>query len=220
MALFNESLEARFAGAIARLHGMKGPGSPAPQVSPEITHAVQLEQTSFTWELEALIGRRNLFVGITGPAIAGVSAGVRILPPTNGICVITGIQVNKPTAGIIQVQLDDFGGFGGTFAASFIFFRDTRLGNSQTARPGSKAATRLTGGLPGGTIIKAVQVAANVWTQIPIQPALVISNPSPGGAASGGASMGVFNATLAETLDVMIDCYERALSPAELQLPQ
>jgi len=227
VALFNESLEARFAGAIARLHGMKGPGSPAPQVSPEIAHAIQLEQTSFTWELEALIGRRNLFVAVTAPAIAAVSAGIRLIPPGNGILVVTGVQVNKPTAGFVQVLIDDFNAapFGGTYAASVVFFRDTRWGNSQTARPGTQAATHLTGGLPvGPPAVKRVGVAANTFTQIPISPAIVLANPSPGAVFVQGsfrpAIFGVFSETLNETLDVMVDCYERGLSPAELQLPQ
>src|SRR5256886_15630143 len=41
MALFNESLEGRFSQLVQRLHSMKG-ASPVPQVAPEISHAIQI----------------------------------------------------------------------------------------------------------------------------------------------------------------------------------
>src|SRR5256885_10288222 len=41
MALFNESLEGRFSQLVQRLHSTKG-ASPVPQVAPEISHAIQI----------------------------------------------------------------------------------------------------------------------------------------------------------------------------------
>jgi len=214
---FNESQSPRFAQAVARLHDVKG--NPAPQITPEINHGVTLEQVSFGYEFEALVSRRNIFVGITGQAQgAGISSGVVIQPPTGNnstILVVTGVQVNKATAGFVQCQVAD-GSFGGTFAPSFTFFRDRRFGAFASARPSTRAFTHLTGGLPTGNTVKRVQVLAGVWTQIPITPGLVIVNPD----TTNFAGFGVFNETLNEALDVMIDCYERAISVSELNLPQ
>lgn len=213
---YNESQQPRFSQSIARLHDVKG--NPAPQITPEISHGVTLEQTDFATELAALIGRRNCFAGITAPAAgAGISSGAILVPGQNIICVITGVQVNKATAGFVSVQLSDVGfPFGGTTLASFTFFRDSRLGPMLTARPATTAATRATGALPAAVVVKRVQVAAGIWTQVPIAPGIVIVNP----LATALNRFGVFNETLNEAVDVMVDFYERVASPSEIVLPQ
>lgn len=213
---YNESQQPRFAQAVARLHDIKG--NPAPQITPEIGHNVELDQVSFSYELEALVGRRNCFAGITAPAGgAGVSSGVILIPGQNTLMVVTGVQVQKATAGFASIQIaDPTTGFGGTTAASVAFFRDFRFGIPTTARPFTQAVTRLTGGLATGFVMKRVQLLANVWTQIPITPGLVISQP----LASIFNRFGVFNETLNEAMDVMIDFYERSVVQSELVLPQ
>ena len=223
MALFNESLEARFNGAIARMHGMKGPGAPAPQVSPEISHAIQLAQTNIADDLDALVGVRNLIISVAAPAIAAVAAGLRVTPPRGGLLVITGVEVSKVTAGFIGFGYDDvFAGgisFNGTFSPSIAQFRDSRLGKSQTATPGTKVETHLTGAFP--TIpaqIRRAWVQANTELYIPIRPGLVMASGPSG--SNINAVFGIFNETLNEQLIVQLDAYERTLSPAELQLPQ
>lgn len=214
---YNESQQPRFAQAVARLHDVKG--NPAPQITPEIGHGVTLEQTDFATELAVLTGRRNIFVGVTAPAIAAVSTGVLIQPSPNSIVVVTGVQVQKATAGFASVQVSDSSmGIVGTFATSFAFFRDTRLGLLLTGRPGIRVFTHLTGALPAAAVLKRVQLAANVWTQIPITPGYVMHIA--GAGIIPLPLFGVFNETLNEAMDVMIDCYERHASPSELTLPQ
>lgn len=214
---YNESQQPRFAQAVARLHDVKG--NPAPQITPEINHEIGLDQVSFSYELEALTGRRNCFCGITAPAIAAVSSGVRLAPGNNTIFVVTGVQVNKATAGFVSVQVADAtSAFTGTWAGSFCFFRDTRFGLLASARPFTVANTHLTGGLPAGSsVLKRVQVAAGIWTSIPIVPGYVIAQTV---QPTINAQFGVFNETLNEALDVMIDFYERAAVQSELVLPQ
>ena len=219
MGYFNESLEPRFSQAIGRLHGIKG--NPAPQVTPEIAHGVTLEQTSFSYELEALTQRRNAFAGITAVAGAGVAGGVLLQLSTPGVVlVVIGVQVNKPTAGFISVQIDDAVP-SGTFTASLNFYRDNRWGRFATARPATKAFTHQTGALPTSVVVKRVQVAANAWTQIPILPGIVLTPlVAPAAGVAPNVNFGVFDETLAETIDVMVDFYERPISPQEANLAQ
>src|SRR5437667_7241097 len=161
---YNESNAPRFAQAVARMHDIKG--NPAPQVTPEISHSVTLEQVSFGYELEILTGRRNCFAGITAPAIAAVSSGVLLQVPTgaNFIAVVTGVQVQKAVAGFVSIQFDNVAP-AGTYATSFAFFRDMRMGPTGSARPSTQALTHLTGGLPGGVVLKRVFLPANTFVQ-------------------------------------------------------
>lgn len=211
---YNETQAARFPQGIARLHDVKG--NPAPQITPEISHGVTVDQVSTAWELEPLFGRRNCFAGITAPAIAAVSAGVMLQAGPNMCFVVTGVQVQKAVAGQVSIQIENFTFAGGTFSASFAFYRDTRFGPFVSARTMTKPFTHLTGGLPASPVVKRVNVPANTLVQIPITPGLVIvpisGSPTP--------VFGVFNETLNEAMDVMIDFYERPLSPSELILPQ
>lgn len=216
MGLFNESNQGRFNQLIARLHDIKG--NPAPQVEPEIGHNVQIAATNIDHSLDALVGLRNCFAAVTGPAQGvGISSGVDLNAASATIVQIYGVQVNKATAGFVSVQYDDIGSFTGTFSAvNGTFFRDTRFGKVGAAKPATKAFVRATGGLPASTVFKRVQVAAGLWTPIPFNPAFVIAW-APG---TPQIQFGVFNETLNEALDVMIDFSERAASPSELALPQ
>jgi len=212
---YNESQQPRFSQAIARLHDVKG--NPAPQITPEINHSIQLDQTSFSYELEALLGRRNCFVAVSAPAIAAVSAGLIIKPAQNTLIVITGLAIEKAVAGSIQVQLASASlGFSGTFATSFAFFRDSRWGDPQIARPSSSIGTHLTGGLPLATQFRRVFIPANSFTVIPIVPGIVIAQE----AANQPNIFGVFNETLNEAMEVYVDFYERQVGVSELKLPQ
>lgn len=216
MALFNESNQGRFNQFIARLHDIKG--NPAPQVEPEIGHNVQIAGTNIGHELDAVVGVRNCFAGITAPARGvGVGSGVVLQPGSGSIVVVTGIQFNKATAGFVSVQVTDLTAvFGVTLAASFCFFRDNRLGPYSAARPSTAALTQLTGVLPSGNVFKRIeQPVAGAFTSVEFKPGLVLVQSTPAKVA-----FGVFNETLNEAIDVMIDFYERAASPSELVLPQ
>lgn len=212
---YNESQQPRFSQAIARFHDVKG--NPAPQITPEINHSIQLDQTSFTYELEALTGRRNCFVSVAPPAIAGVSAGLILTPAVNTIIVIIGLAIEKAVAGFVQAQFASASlGFVGTFANSFAFFRDSRFGDPQIARPSASVLTHLTGVLPLATQFRRAFIPANSFTTIPILPGIVLANDAP----NTPNRFGVFNETLSETLEVYIDFYERPVSASELRLPQ
>ena len=212
---YNESQQPRFAQAVARLHDIKG--NPAPQVTPEIGHNVELDQVSFSYELEALTGRRNCFVSVAPPAIAGVSAGLVVRPAQNTLIVVTGLAIEKAVAGFIQVQFASASlGFVGTFATSVAFFRDSRWGDPQTARPSVSVFTHLTGALPLATQFRRVFIPVNTFTPIPINPGIVMANDLP----TVLNSFGVFNETLNEAMEVYVDFYERQVSVSELKLPQ
>lgn len=93
MALYNESLTARFNNLIRRLHSMKG-RAPAPQVAPEIGHFIQLHDypeqqshhylagtTRYASGLISVAGDATHFgvVQFTNPAASGVLAIVESL---------------------------------------------------------------------------------------------------------------------------------------------
>jgi len=217
VALFNESNQARFSLGIARLHDIKG--NPAPQVAPELAHGIELEQGNFATELDALVGRRNAYTAVSLPAVGvGISSGLVLSLSQFGILVVvTGIQVNKPTAGNVFVGLSDTGAFPGTFAASFGFYRDSRWGPVLSTKPAVPVLTHATGGVPVTGGFKRVAVQAGVFTDVLFKPALVLLRLPTNPAA---VQFGVFNETLNETMDVMIDWYERAASPSEIILAQ
>jgi hypothetical protein len=84
VALYNETLAARFNRVIQRLHSMKGP-APAPQVSPEIIHDICLEvdrpefhflHGGYLWvaSVRAAAGGAGTFAscGVANPATVGL----------------------------------------------------------------------------------------------------------------------------------------------------
>jgi hypothetical protein len=101
VALFNESLAGRFNEGIARLHGMKG-GPPAPQVSPEIQHVIQLEPPGT--EHRVLFGWRYYYSAITLAASANIGVVTLTNPPGSGIlAVIEKCRVLKTATAISSV---------------------------------------------------------------------------------------------------------------------
>lgn len=191
--------QSRYIEGLSRLTGEE-----SPEVIPP---GLILEDASNHDELAFLKRERICFAGITAPAIAAVSAGVVLQQQVNGLFVVTGVQVQKAVAGQVSIQVENGSNFSGTLAASFAFFRDTRWGPFATARPFAKAFTHLTGGLPASNVLKRVFVPANTWVQIPLL--VVMAGVTPN-------VFGVFNETLNEAMDVMIDFYEREVRPEEL----
>jgi hypothetical protein len=122
VALYNESLAARFNEFIRRLHQMKV-NAPAPQVSPEISHAVILEHDrlesfalsqGFPW-----IGR------VTSAALAANNSGVGIRNPTGSgiIVVIQGWSIDTASLDLrVRPQSAT-----GVVSTGTLFYRDSRL---------------------------------------------------------------------------------------------
>lgn len=198
--------QSRYIEAIARLTGEENV-----EVIPP---GILLEDFSNHDELSFLKRERLCFAGITANAGgAGVSSGVVLrAPANNAVLVITGAFVQKATAGFASAQVIDTGF--GNLVASFAFFRDNRWGPYATARPTTKPFTHTTvGGLPAGNVVRRVQLAAGIFTDLKL-PTLILADPN----NAGGIQFGVFNETLNEAMDVMIDFYEREARPEELIL--
>ena len=90
MALFNESLVGRYARLVTSLHSIKGP-NPVPQISPEIVHAIVLENDRP--EHRFLAGEQLWSSGAVGSgASVGNFSSVGIGNPANSgiLVVITG----------------------------------------------------------------------------------------------------------------------------------
>src|SRR5437773_7916632 len=91
MALYNESLVGRFNKLITQLHGIKGPGAPAPQVTPEIGHNVILENDRFE---HRYLGGVNSYeaVGFTAAGVAlNGAVGLRNPTGSGALVVVRGI---------------------------------------------------------------------------------------------------------------------------------
>lgn len=86
MALFNESLVGRFNLAIRKLHSMKG-GAPAPQVSPELVHAIILENDRPEFHHLAGSTRYSTLL-VTATPGGGFFSEVEFLNPAGGLLVV------------------------------------------------------------------------------------------------------------------------------------
>jgi len=125
MAFFNETLQGRFNEVIRRLHGMKG--TPAPQVAPEISHILVLENDrpeyftlhgGFLWaargSLAAAVGITGI-VGIRNPTGSGLLVVITSITVDNRGLVAAAFSLYTRPQGAIQ-------------AAGTTFFRDSRRG--------------------------------------------------------------------------------------------
>jgi hypothetical protein len=128
VALFNESLQARYNEFIRRAHGMKG--SPAPQVSPEIGHEIVIEDdrlehlalaSGISWGFHTAVAAQATHVSVVG-----------VRNPTAGgyIVVVTAVrlyQAQVPAAVSAMLKLRDLSVQSTIAAAGNVTYRDTRL---------------------------------------------------------------------------------------------
>lgn len=129
MALWNESLAGRLNEAIARLHGSKG-HPPAPQISPEIQHVLQIEPPGA--EHRPLAGWRSFFGIVALPASA--TAGT--------------ISLTNPNNSNVLAVIERMLAFEAGTALSMVL--DVR-GNITQAGPGTKGFSRDSRIISGGT---------------------------------------------------------------------
>lgn len=89
MALFNESLEGRFAKLVTSLHSMKGP-NPTPQVAPEIQHAIEIQDEIERFNHPFLQGITRYASGlIVAAADATHTSSVQLLNPAGSGVLVT-----------------------------------------------------------------------------------------------------------------------------------
>src|SRR5438876_2668641 len=94
MALFNETLAGRYNDVIRRLHQMKH-SAPAPQISPEISHVIILENDrpefhalhgGFLWAMRASAPAQALnfsHAGIRNPTSSGLLVVIQLVRVSN-----------------------------------------------------------------------------------------------------------------------------------------
>jgi hypothetical protein len=200
--------QSRYAELVQRLTGGE------PDLVPP---GLQLEDASDHEELAFLKRERLCYLAASLLAQgAGIASGVQLRPTQVStdlpkiLTVITGVQLQKAVPGNVSIQTADPTGFGGSFTTiqGNTFLRDERWGAFATARPTTRAYLHATGGLPAQNLFKRVFLPANTFVNVPlVQPLIFVTG-----------LFGVFNETLNEAMDVMIDWYEREARPEELTL--
>jgi hypothetical protein len=210
VGLFNESQVARFNRQISRLHGIKGPGAPAPQVSPEIIHDVTLENDRFENRILGGTNSYMIHLGLSAPG-AGLNGGSGLLNPTgsNVLAVLTAIGTSGS-----QVAASTFRWFlraqsaTGVTASQSIPGVDTRAGIVVSSAV--RIETLANNGPLGTFAVLALQVppAANGGAPNIVRPAGIVLAP-------GFELLGWNITTQNVGTEWLYEWYERALEPSE-----
>ena len=123
-----QTLTPRFAGLIQRLHGWKGTGSPAPDIAPEISHAVIIgndRPENYHHAQEFFFSSGDL----TRVAVAARNSWVGIRNPTgSGLLVVVTDIVNRTPAQSVVGVFTQLQSANGVSTQTTSFYRDSRRG--------------------------------------------------------------------------------------------
>jgi len=208
VALFNESLEGRFARLVGALHSIKGP-NPVPQVAPEIVHVISIsdhfDRRSHHY-LEGTTRYASGFLVVTGDATHfGViqfsnPAGSGILATVETAVVVPGTN-NFVSAWIAS------GAIGGSTANSFPL--DSRESPNKKSAVINTIASATVVGVSGNNIGRVFNGVTNQQSiEMPECRGLVLA---PGGLLT------FFSPAVATAVQVQVVHRERAANPAELR---
>jgi hypothetical protein len=208
MALFNETLAGRFNELIRRLHQMKS--TPAPQVSPEISHAIILENDRP--ESHLLAGSVLWSGSINANGVAAALGIIKVENPVaSGILsVVQRIYVTGEAAPQLSVLQIDAPGLTGTGAvaqtATGAIVRDSRRGINKVATTILRSYTATAYTLLGKVAQVQLPAAAAASYWLPVD---VVLAP--------GTALVVVAGTPNTYLPMGFQGYERAVHPEELQ---
>jgi hypothetical protein len=215
MALFNESLAPAFNALIRRLHGMKG-GAPAPQVSPEISHMIVLENDRP--EFGVLKGEYRYATAVSIAAGgAGTFAQIQLtLPAASGvISVIEEAWVINPTGGPFSVRLG--GTLGAVVGSSRAPTKDTRgqipITNAQSSTLFGSSNTRVV--IDGAQLDQLTLPASLTDIRFHCLP-LILSNA---GAPDSARNFTFWQGTAVTALTMAFVIRERPILESEVQFP-
>jgi hypothetical protein len=202
-----QSLVPRFSGLIQRMHGWRGTGNPAPDIAPEISHHVILENDRP--EAHYLAGSRRVSWSINVPAggAGNFSQALLFNPAASGVLmVIEVILGEKLTAALASVgMIGSTTGF--TVNTDGVGFRDTRLGLQVAATPVGQMFFKNNAAVVSGFKLYDYFMRAAVTEQLALDEIDFTLKP--------GTGVVVANATANEALVVSYHGRERALEVSE-----
>lgn len=217
MALFNESLEGRFARIVGALHSMKGP-NPMPQVAPEIQHVLELQDDIDRFNHHFLAGTLryssgSVFVGADATHFGTVQfqnpAGSGVIVTIERLLIL----LNPNDNAVVKL-------YPGAIATSPAnsFPLDGRAGPNQKSALVNFINNQLAG-QSGNTIDEVLNdLASNSLRESLLVRGLILPPNNTNGNAGCGI-LGIQGSAVNKPVQAFLVHRERAANPAELRAP-